>query len=132
MPTSTVPKERQTSSHDSEVETQLDANASTHDETDEAESAEDPAPESDDESDEEVLRNIGSVKGEELLAFFDEVRNAYQIDTTSLPLPQVNSNAHITQLVILMTLIETSWLLLEVPAAVNRLFCRPSPSFHFR
>lgn len=105
MSTSTVPNDKQGSSHDSEVETPLNASSSAHDEADEAGSAETPAPESDDESDEEVLRNIGSVKGEELLAFFDEVRNAYQIDTTSLSLPQVSPNTNFTQLVMLMTLI---------------------------
>ncbi|KAJ5898556.1 hypothetical protein N7504_008844 [Penicillium tannophilum] len=89
MPTSTVPKDKQASSQDIDSDTQLDASVSTHDEGDEEESAENPTPESDDESDEEVLRNIGSVKGEELLAFFDEVRNAYQIDTSSLSLPQL-------------------------------------------
>ncbi|KAJ5546970.1 hypothetical protein N7494_004555 [Penicillium frequentans] len=89
MSASTVPKDKQASSHDTEADTQLDESVSTHDEGDEDGSAENPTPESDDESDEEVLRNIGSVKGEELLAFFDEVRNAYQIDTSSLSLPQL-------------------------------------------
>ncbi|KAJ5802301.1 uncharacterized protein N7503_004751 [Penicillium pulvis] len=88
MSNSTVPKDKQASSRDTEAETQLDASVSTHD-GDEEESAESPTPEPDDESDEEVLRSIGSVKGEELLAFFDEVRNAYQIDTSSLSLPQL-------------------------------------------
>ncbi|KAJ5660221.1 hypothetical protein N7507_006672 [Penicillium longicatenatum] len=88
MSTSTVSKDEQ-ASRDPEIETQLEASVSTHGETDEERSAGSPAPESDDESDEEVLRSIGSVEGEELLAFFDKVRNAYQIDTSSLPLPQL-------------------------------------------
>lgn len=132
MSTSTVPKEKQASSQDIEADTQLDASVSTHDEGDEEESAENPTPESDDESDEEVLRNIGSVKGEELLAFFDEVRNAYQIDTSSLSLPQVSPNTNFTKPVVFMTLKKISWLLLVAPAAANLLSCRPSLSFHSR
>ena len=89
MPDSTASKDEQAFSHDSEAESQPDASVSTHDEADEEGSEEIPTLESDDESDEEVLRSIGSVKGEELLAFYDKVRNAYQIDTSSLPLPQV-------------------------------------------
>lgn len=41
------------------------------------------------ESDDDVLRSLGSVEGEELLAFIDHVRNAYDLDTDSLDLPQV-------------------------------------------
>ena len=41
------------------------------------------------ELDDEVLRSLGSVEGEELLAFFDNVRSTYQLNPESLDLPQV-------------------------------------------
>lgn len=43
------------------------------------------------EPDDDVLKSLGSVQGEELLAFFDNVRNTYDLDTDSLDLPQVSA-----------------------------------------
>ncbi|KAJ5772217.1 hypothetical protein N7520_002746 [Penicillium odoratum] len=69
-------------------ETPLDTPELVHDEKDDK-NEERPESECGDDSDDEVLRSIGTVEGEELLAFFDNVRSAYQIDTSSLSLPQL-------------------------------------------
>ncbi|KAJ5297952.1 hypothetical protein PENANT_c012G08336 [Penicillium antarcticum] len=37
----------------------------------------------------DVLKSLGSVEGEKLLAFLDHIRNAYELDTGSLDLPQL-------------------------------------------
>lgn len=41
------------------------------------------------ESDDDVLDSLGSAQGEELLAFIDHARIAYDLDKDSLDLPQV-------------------------------------------
>jgi hypothetical protein len=55
------------------------------------------------ESDDGVLRSLGSVEGEKLLAFLDHVRNAYELDTGSLDLPQVLSSQPKKQTFLLLT-----------------------------
>jgi hypothetical protein len=37
----------------------------------------------------DVLKSLSSVEGEELLAFFDDLRSTYSLDTADLDLPQV-------------------------------------------
>ena len=58
------------------------------------------------EPDDDVLKSLGSVQGEELLAFFDNVRNTYDLDTDSLDLPQVSADPFFT-VTKFQTLIET-------------------------